>query len=101
MKSLSIAFVFCHFRLQEEKIKLQVNLTFQFLLKQGQVEVESTEIPDYADAIFIKKSIIEELNCNIMVIYKGENLSFLNKHCFSETVLSVIPSFKAVVSIVN
>ncbi|XP_040530043.1 cilia- and flagella-associated protein 43 isoform X3 [Gallus gallus] len=52
--------------LQEEKIKLQVNLTFQFLLKQGQVEVESTEIPDYADAIFIKKSIIEELNCNIM-----------------------------------
>ncbi|NXJ12495.1 CFA43 protein, partial [Odontophorus gujanensis] len=51
--------------LQEEKIKHQVNLTFQFLLKQGQVELESTEIPDYADAIFIKKSVIEELNCNI------------------------------------
>ncbi|XP_021254283.1 cilia- and flagella-associated protein 43 isoform X2 [Numida meleagris] len=52
--------------LQEEKMKLQLNLTFQFLLKQGQVELESTEIPDYADAIFIKKSVIEELNCNIM-----------------------------------
>ncbi|OXB82375.1 UNVERIFIED_CONTAM: hypothetical protein H355_009300 [Colinus virginianus] len=52
--------------LQEEKIKHQVNVTFQFLLKQGQVELESTEIPDYADAIFIKKSVIEELNCNIM-----------------------------------
>ncbi|XP_052533882.1 cilia- and flagella-associated protein 43 isoform X1 [Tympanuchus pallidicinctus] len=52
--------------LQEEKIKFQLNLTFQFLLKQGQVEFESTEIPDYADAIFIKKSVIEELNCNIM-----------------------------------
>ncbi|XP_072196068.1 cilia- and flagella-associated protein 43 [Excalfactoria chinensis] len=52
--------------LREEKIKLQLNLTFQFLLKQGQVELESTGIPDYADAIFIKKNIIEELNCNIM-----------------------------------
>uniref|UniRef100_A0A669PYB1 Cilia- and flagella-associated protein 43 n=1 Tax=Phasianus colchicus TaxID=9054 RepID=A0A669PYB1_PHACC len=52
--------------LQEEKIKFQLNLTFQFLLKQGQVELESAEIPDYTDAIFIKKSVIEELNCNIM-----------------------------------
>ncbi|KAM6092199.1 cilia- and flagella-associated protein 43 isoform 2-T3 [Theristicus caerulescens] len=51
--------------LQEEKMKLQLNLTVQFLLKQGQVELESTEIPDYADAILINKSIIEELNCSI------------------------------------
>ncbi|XP_065602261.1 cilia- and flagella-associated protein 43 [Cyrtonyx montezumae] len=51
--------------LQEEKIKHQSNLIFQFLLKQGQVEMGCTEIPDYADAIFIKKSVIEELNCNI------------------------------------
>ncbi|KFQ92239.1 WD repeat-containing protein 96, partial [Nipponia nippon] len=52
--------------LQEEKMKLQLNLTVQFLLKQGQVELESTEIPDYTDAILINKSIIEELNCSIM-----------------------------------
>ncbi|KFP98074.1 WD repeat-containing protein 96, partial [Haliaeetus albicilla] len=52
--------------LQEEKMKLQLNLTVQFLLKQGQVELESTEIPDYSDAILINKSVIEELNCSIM-----------------------------------
>ncbi|KAM6130290.1 cilia- and flagella-associated protein 43 [Phoenicopterus ruber ruber] len=52
--------------LQEEKMKFQLNLTVQFLLKQGQVELESTEIPDYADAILINKSVIEELNCSIM-----------------------------------
>lgn len=69
LKSLNIVFVFYHFRLQEEKMKLQLNLTVQFLLKQGQVELESTEIPDYSDAILINKSVIEELNCSIMVIY--------------------------------
>ncbi|KAM6066889.1 cilia- and flagella-associated protein 43 [Chlamydotis macqueenii] len=52
--------------LREEKKKLQLNLIVQFLLKQGQVELESTEIPDYTDAILIKKSVIEELNCSIM-----------------------------------
>uniref|UniRef100_A0A8C0BKC1 CFA43 protein n=1 Tax=Buteo japonicus TaxID=224669 RepID=A0A8C0BKC1_9AVES len=52
--------------LQEEKMKLQLNLTVQFLLKQGQVELESTKIPDYSDAILINKSVIEELNCSIM-----------------------------------
>uniref|UniRef100_A0A8C2U9E8 Cilia- and flagella-associated protein 43 n=1 Tax=Coturnix japonica TaxID=93934 RepID=A0A8C2U9E8_COTJA len=52
--------------LREEKIKLQLNLTFQFLLKQGQVELESNGIPDYADAIFIKRNVVEELNCDIM-----------------------------------
>ncbi|NXQ54455.1 CFA43 protein, partial [Anthoscopus minutus] len=51
--------------LKEEKMKLQQNLTVQFLLKQGQVELESTQIPDYSDAILINRSIVEELNCNV------------------------------------
>ncbi|XP_010022713.1 PREDICTED: WD repeat-containing protein 96, partial [Nestor notabilis] len=51
--------------LQEEKMKLQLNLTIQFLLKQGQVELENTEIPEYSDAILIHKSVIEELNRSI------------------------------------
>ncbi|XP_064923169.1 cilia- and flagella-associated protein 43 isoform X1 [Columba livia] len=56
--------------LQEEKMKFQLNLIIQFLLKQGQVELESTEIPEYSDAILIKRSVVEELNCAIM--YQGE-----------------------------
>uniref|UniRef100_A0A8C0U4B7 Cilia- and flagella-associated protein 43 n=1 Tax=Cyanistes caeruleus TaxID=156563 RepID=A0A8C0U4B7_CYACU len=51
--------------LKEEKMKLQQNLTVQFLLKQGQVELESTRIPDYSDAILIDRSVVEELNCSI------------------------------------
>ncbi|XP_064519316.1 cilia- and flagella-associated protein 43 isoform X6 [Pseudopipra pipra] len=51
--------------LQEKKMKLQQNLIVQFVLKQGQVELENTEIPDYSDAILIKKSVVEELNCSI------------------------------------
>ncbi|NXM28926.1 CFA43 protein, partial [Oxyruncus cristatus] len=51
--------------LQEKKMKLQQNLTVQFVLKQGQVELENTEIPDYSDAILIKKSVVEELNSSI------------------------------------
>ncbi|XP_066047799.1 cilia- and flagella-associated protein 43 [Chamaea fasciata] len=48
--------------LKEEKMKLQQNVTVQFLLKQGQVELESTQIPDYSDAVLIDRSVVEELN---------------------------------------
>ncbi|OWK62341.1 Cilia- and flagella-associated protein 43 [Lonchura striata] len=49
--------------LKEEKMKLQQNLTVQFLLKQGQVELGSTQIPEYSDAILIDRRVVEELNC--------------------------------------
>ncbi|CAH6943316.1 Cfap43 [Phodopus roborovskii] len=50
-------------RLQEEKVKFQVNLTIQILLKQGQVELENFQlILEYSDAILINKNIIEDLN---------------------------------------
>ncbi|ERE78832.1 WD repeat-containing protein 96 [Cricetulus griseus] len=50
-------------RLQEEKVKFQVNLTIQVLLKQGQVELENFQLSlEYSDAILINKNIIEDLN---------------------------------------
>ncbi|XP_021086318.2 cilia- and flagella-associated protein 43 isoform X2 [Mesocricetus auratus] len=50
-------------RLQDEKVKFQVNLTIQILLKQGQVELENFQlILEYSDAILINKTIIEDLN---------------------------------------
>uniref|UniRef100_A0A803W7I6 Cilia and flagella associated protein 43 n=1 Tax=Ficedula albicollis TaxID=59894 RepID=A0A803W7I6_FICAL len=52
-------------RLKEEKMKLQQNVTVQFLLKQGQVELESTRIPEYSDAVLIDRSVVEELNCSL------------------------------------
>lgn len=50
-------------------MKLQQNVTVQFLLKQGQVELESTQIPEYSDAVLIDRSVVEELNCALAVIY--------------------------------
>ncbi|XP_045294768.1 cilia- and flagella-associated protein 43 isoform X1 [Leopardus geoffroyi] len=52
--------------LQEEKVRFQLNLTIQILLKQGQVELENFQLLlEYPDAILINKSIIEDLNCVI------------------------------------
>ncbi|VCX19821.1 unnamed protein product, partial [Gulo gulo] len=49
--------------LQEEKVRFQLNLTIQVLLKQGQVELENFQLLlEYPDAILINKSIIEDLN---------------------------------------
>ncbi|XP_056350633.1 cilia- and flagella-associated protein 43 [Oenanthe melanoleuca] len=52
-------------RLKEEKMKLQQNVIVQFLLKQGQVELESTRIPDYSDAVLLERSVVEQLNCSV------------------------------------
>ncbi|XP_066211577.1 cilia- and flagella-associated protein 43 isoform X2 [Saccopteryx leptura] len=49
--------------LQEEKVKFQLNLTIQILLKQGQVELENFQLlTEYSDAILINRNIIEDLN---------------------------------------
>ncbi|XP_054516495.2 cilia- and flagella-associated protein 43 isoform X21 [Pan troglodytes] len=49
--------------LQEEKVRFQLNLTIQILLKQGQVELENFQLVlEYSDAILINKNIIEDLN---------------------------------------
>ncbi|XP_075065290.1 cilia- and flagella-associated protein 43 isoform X2 [Mixophyes fleayi] len=52
--------------LRNEKMKFQLDLTVQFILKQGQVEVENGNlIPNYADAILLHRSVIEDLNNTI------------------------------------
>ncbi|XP_033617136.1 cilia- and flagella-associated protein 43 [Fukomys damarensis] len=49
--------------LQEDKMKYQLNLTIQILLKQGQVELENfQQTLQYPDAILINRTIIEDLN---------------------------------------
>ncbi|XP_032137427.1 cilia- and flagella-associated protein 43 isoform X3 [Sapajus apella] len=49
--------------LQDEKVRFQLNLTIQILLKQGQVELENFQLVlEYADAILINKNIVEDLN---------------------------------------
>ncbi|NWX82783.1 CFA43 protein, partial [Nothoprocta pentlandii] len=75
--------------LREEKMKLQLNLTVQFLLKQGQVELESTELPDFTDAILINKSVIEELNCTIMAEGEKKIASMVECKDFSKGIFQL------------
>ncbi|XP_025973238.2 cilia- and flagella-associated protein 43 isoform X2 [Dromaius novaehollandiae] len=75
--------------LREEKMKLQLNLTVQFLLKQGQVELESTELPDFTDAILINKTVIEELNCSIMAEGEKKVASMVECKDFSKGIFQL------------
>ncbi len=48
----------------------ELNLEIQFLLKQGQVEVDMGEfVPDFSDSVLIHRSRIEDLNSQIKVDY--------------------------------
>ena len=48
-----------------------LNLEVQFLLKQGQVEVDMGRfIPDFSDSVLVHRSWIEELNSQIKVCFK-------------------------------
>ncbi|XP_043407754.1 cilia- and flagella-associated protein 43 isoform X4 [Chelonia mydas] len=77
--------------LREEKMRFQLDLTIQFLLKQGQVELESAAelIPDYTDAILIHKSVIEELNCTIRAQGEKKIASMVESKDFSKGIFQL------------
>ncbi len=55
-------------RLRDERFKFNCNLDVQFLLKQGQVEVDSGPfIHDFCDSILIHRGVVEDLNGSIRV----------------------------------
>ena len=60
------------YRLQEDKMVSDLNLEIQFLLKQGQVEIDMGKvIPNFCDSVLVHRSRIEELNSQIKVICCG------------------------------
>lgn len=51
-----------------------LNLGVQFLLKQGQVEVDIGKfVPDFFDSVLVHRSCIEELNSQIKVCMVGND----------------------------
>ena len=59
--------MFSH-RLREERLRFNLNLEVQLLLKQGQIEVGNCKfVPDYTDSVLIHRSAIEDLNAVIKV----------------------------------
>ena len=64
------------YRLQEDKMVFDLNLEIQFLLKQGQVEVDMGKfIPNFSDSVLVHRSCIEELNSHIKV---SRFINFIN-----------------------
>lgn len=56
------------FRLHDDRVRFNLNLEVQLMLKQGQVEVDPTNfIQDYKDSALIHRTVVEELNSNIKV----------------------------------
>lgn len=57
-------------RLQEDKLISDLNLEIQFLLKQGQVEIDMGKfIPDFSNSVLVHRSRIEALNNQIKVYH--------------------------------
>ncbi|XP_071946948.1 cilia- and flagella-associated protein 43-like [Antedon mediterranea] len=53
-------------QLRESRMRFNCNLEVQFMLKQGQVEIDSGQfIPNYRDSILIHRSVVEDLNGTI------------------------------------
>ncbi|XP_074855314.1 cilia- and flagella-associated protein 43 [Carettochelys insculpta] len=77
--------------LREDKMRFQLDLTIQFLLKQGQVELENAAelIPDYTDAILIHKSVIEELNCTVRAQGEKKIASMVESKDFSKGIFQL------------
>ncbi|XP_066933494.1 cilia- and flagella-associated protein 43-like [Clytia hemisphaerica] len=56
-------------RLREERLRFNLNLEVQLLLKQGQIEVGNCKyVPDYTDSVLIHRSAIEDLNAVIKTL---------------------------------
>ncbi len=59
----------------------ELNLEIQFLLKQGQVEVDMGEfVPDFSDSVLVHRSSVEELNSQIKVHTRTHTLTHARTH---------------------
>ncbi|KAM4748788.1 cilia- and flagella-associated protein 43 [Rhinophrynus dorsalis] len=76
--------------LRNEKMKFQLDLTVQFLLKQGQVEVENTDlIPDFEDAILLHRSVIEDFNSTIKGLGEQKIASMVESKDFRKGIVQL------------
>ncbi len=80
----------CSHRLQDDKVIFDLNLEIQFLLKQGQVEVEMNDfIPDFSDSVLVHRSRIEDLNNQIKVSHAVEQPNQRLEPLSTENVLNM------------
>lgn len=66
--SLCVFVVLLPSSLHKEKNRFLMNIMVQVLLKQGQVEVSTTDLTaDYTEAVLLHRSVLEDLNRTIRV----------------------------------
>ncbi|KAM9809207.1 cilia- and flagella-associated protein 43 isoform 2-T7 [Syngnathus typhle] len=76
--------------LREKKQNFLTDITVQFLLKQGQVEVTNMDlIPDYSDSILIHRSKVEELNQMIRTLGEQKITTMVQTKDFRKGIIQV------------
>ncbi|XP_078080444.1 cilia- and flagella-associated protein 43 [Mustelus asterias] len=76
--------------LRETKSQFQLNLMVQLVLKQGQVEVVSSDfIPDYSNSILLHKGVVEDLNSTIQLLGEKKVASMVECKDFRKKIVQV------------
>ncbi|XP_051935831.1 cilia- and flagella-associated protein 43 [Hippocampus zosterae] len=76
--------------LREEKNNFLTDITVQFLLKQGQVEVTNTDlIPDYSESILLHRGKVEELNHTILTLGEQKIATMVQTKDFRKGIIQV------------
>ncbi|XP_066549202.1 cilia- and flagella-associated protein 43 isoform X2 [Amia ocellicauda] len=73
---------------REDKMTFQKDLMVHFLMKQGQVEVETGNfIPDYSSSVLIDRSVVEDLNRTIKTLGEQKIASMVETKDFRKGII--------------
>ncbi|XP_048745697.2 cilia- and flagella-associated protein 43-like isoform X3 [Ostrea edulis] len=77
-------------KLHDDRIRFNLNLEVQLMLKQGQVEVDPTNfIHDYKDSALIHRGVVEELNSNIKQLGESKITSMMESKDFRKGIIQL------------
>ncbi|VDI25940.1 Hypothetical predicted protein [Mytilus galloprovincialis] len=77
-------------KLKNDEARVNLNLEVQLLLKQGQVETDtSTFIADYKNSALIHRSVVEELNTNIKKLGEDKIASMVESKDFRKGIIQL------------
>ncbi|XP_073337399.1 cilia- and flagella-associated protein 43 [Pagrus major] len=76
--------------LHKEKNRFLTDIMVQVLLKQGQVEVSTTDLtPDYTDSVLLHRSVVEDLNSSIRTIGEQKIASMVERKDFCKGIIQL------------
>ncbi|XP_030297865.1 cilia- and flagella-associated protein 43 isoform X2 [Sparus aurata] len=76
--------------LHKEKNHFLTDILVQFVLKQGQLEVSTTDLtPDYTDSVLLHRSVVEDLNNSIREIGEQKIASMVERKDFRKGIIQL------------